>query len=323
MSGGKATVLGNDSRPPTPFPLLPNKQSRCGARAEAQRERGHPDERQSMNTTRFNRLGWEVTEEDVSDSRERLQRYAQPPPQPALLPERKAFRWQHAYSLFLYLYFLGRTAELIDAAETAMAAADDKFFGNWRNISPSGNDRKQPPDPEYWHQRWGQDEDFVMASCIASCVGRWDFIARVAKYMSEIRWNKLRVEARPAMLYIELPDGREESAWRLILAGVIYDLKLDRELEPLVDIVLHGRCVRERTLFRWLEAVAEKQSDEQVQRLANEYFDYYLKHEVREESITAKVMIEGTLMVNYTRHCGKRLTVPDSIGERYIQVQPK
>ena len=269
-------------------------------------------------TSRAERLGWPPEKLTPDKNRDEVQEYAAPPPDSLMWRVWARERWLRPFFWFLEGYVLGGRSDLKDAANAAVHGADFLFFGDWKTISPTPPRWERPPDPEYWHQKWGQDDDFVEAACIASCLERWDFIERLSKYMSEIRWDQIEVE--PGMRWIDIQDGREESAWRLILAGVIYGLRLDRELEPLVEIVIHGRCARERLLFRWLEAIAEEQPDEAIQTRANEYFEYYLKHEVRQQLITAKVMIEGTLMVNYTRHRGRKLVVPDEIGERYITV---
>ena len=138
----------------------------------------------------------------------------------------------------------------------------------------------------------------------------------MAEYMSTIRWRDLESYV-PGRKWIDFPDGRSTSAWRLALAGVIHGLSLESELRPLADIVNWGKQKRPQLLLAFLTAIVRGGD---LRDAAGAYFDYYVKRESKGDTIAGKVMIEGTLLVNYTRHLGRELAVPENVGERYIRL---
>lgn len=266
--------------------------------------------------TREQQFGWRVADDAIASSLKWVQQYGLPPSEPKMLHTWKDSRLSDGKFLVLYFYIRGEDERARQVAEDAVRYAEDYFFGPWRAEAPTGNAMNQPPDPEYWHQQWAQDDKFVESACFASCLGDWEFVKRLAEYMSTIRWRELESYV-PGKKWIDFPDGRSTSAWRLALAGVIHGLSLDSELRPLVDIVTSGKQKRAQLLLAFLTAVV-RGGDDELRGAAGAYFDYYVKRQSKSDMITDKVMIEGTLLVNYARHVGRELTVPASVGERYI-----
>ena len=219
------------------------------------------------------------------------------------------------YFGFIYLYLLSRDEEAKEWVGEWVVHAEQYFFGEWRQTAPSGNNSKEPPDPEYWHQTTTDFDRYVESTFAASLIDHWDVIDRMSEYWCTIRWWEPKV----ARFFLRV-SGREEVAWTLALASVIRGKPFDDPyLKPLIEMIENGRLKREKWLWGFLAAIV-KGSDAELQAAADAYFQFYLKRESGRMDLSKKISLHGTLLVNLARHRGRKVEIPEAIGERYVQL---
>jgi hypothetical protein len=270
-----------------------------------------------MNNSREKSLNWIVTDEDITYEMERFARLDALPPDPALIQTRQVSRHSGGQFLVLYLYIKGDDAGVYRAARQQIQLSANYYFGDWKLRSPSGNALDKPPDAEFWHQQWGQDDQMVFDWTVASALGEWDHVRRLAEYLSTVQWRTL--EYKPGKRWVDLPDGRSESALRLAIAGIVHGLSLARDLAPLVETVRTGRPGREKHLLPLVEAI-ESRDPARTQSAVNDWCAYYLRQDCKAHNLFRKVMVEGTFLINYARHLGLPVTIPSRVGDHYFHI---
>jgi hypothetical protein len=208
-----------------------------------------------------------------------------------------------------FRYISGADDEARKLALRAVAAAKEYFFGHWRSEVPAEDGSKRP-NPAWW-----QEGDFFNlelctdAMMLGSVVGDWPFVHKMAKHILGIPWQNIR-------------DGREENSVRMVVAATALGIRPDApEVAGFVKTVETGKRRFEKLQLAFVTAI-QLADDAGLQSAAEAYYQYFCKVVTkRADPVTTNfIMIDGTLYTNLALHAGRKLVVPDWVGERYVSV---
>jgi hypothetical protein len=220
-------------------------------------------------------------------------------------------------------YIIGHDAFAAEFATLANANARKYFFGDWKLKVPSGNSYNLPPDPEWWHQEMGFSDAHraIEAMSTASVIGDWKLIADLAEYIATIKWDTL--EYKPGKLIVDI-KGRNQDETELGLELAISWLIHGREPIPqkFREMVDRSGNRREKALMALVLAL---ETGTAVPQAFEAYFKVQCKLSAKPyvygvSRIDLALLIEGTLLINYAKHKGYDIKVPECIGPRYIQL---
>ena len=179
-------------------------------------------------------------------------------------------------------------------AGTALECGETYFFGEWRELAPSGNGFDQPPSREFQdiHQLWVDYYDWTM--CLCSAIGRWAEFERFAMY--------LRDDVSIA------PDQTEaHRAWWLYFCGQIRK-RPSKQLEAFRETVMTAkRAKTDQLLLSWVDALVSGSHDE-LRDAITKYFQHHRKVEVKKPGYG--LAIRGSMLLHYGKYIGREVDRP-------------
>ncbi|QDU81678.1 hypothetical protein Pla110_34220 [Polystyrenella longa] len=186
-------------------------------------------------------------------------------------------------------------------AAISVDAAETYFFGEWRDIQPSGNGSDQPPSREYQeiNEHWVDSYDWSM--CFIAALQQWDTFDRFAHILrDDVRLNIDQTEAH--------------RAWWLYFCGRVRK-RPQQEIAGFRQTVMEAkRAKTDQLLLTWVDALFEG-SDDELQDAIKKYFQHHRRVESKKPGLG--LAIRGSILLHYGEHLGRQFSRPDN-SDLYI-----
>ncbi|QDU79280.1 hypothetical protein Pla110_09860 [Polystyrenella longa] len=180
-------------------------------------------------------------------------------------------------------------------ATISVDAAETYFFGEWRDIEPSGNGSDQPPSRDYQdkHRLWVESYDWSM--CFIAALQQWDTFDRFAHILrDDVRLNIDQTEAH--------------RAWWLYFCGRVRK-RPQQEIAGFRQTVMESkRAKTDQLLLTWVDALFEG-SDDELQDAIKKYMQHHRRVESKKPGLG--LAIRGSILLHYGEHLGRQFSRPE------------
>lgn len=259
-----------------------------------------------MTRLRAHRVGWPLELSDIEASYRSIEMNAQPCRVPRDVRDQRHHDLDIKFLLALKYLLLEQFSEVREAAREVVLSAEEYFFGEWREILPTGNAGDEPPNPEYFHRYAAWAHELYTGSVLwAMCLEDWECVKRLSDYVTRV-------------CELNIDQSKENRAWLLILAAVLRGESIDGFQEEREQIV-SGRSKREKLLLNLLEAILNPDSAD-LGCATKEYFKYYRQVENKRHSITSKVAIDGSILVHFAERVERPLPIPATMEDYVVRL---
>lgn len=183
----------------------------------------------------------------------------------------------------------------------AVEAGETYFFGEWRERTPSGNGRNQPPNRDWQdiHALWVDYLDWTM--CLAASVGRWHEYERFATYLRDD-------------VALNVDQTEVHRAWWLYFCGRVRE-RPAKEIAQFHETVVEAkRAKTDQLLLAWVDALFDGTDDELLVAM-NRYFQHHRKVEVKKPGF--RLAFRGSMLLHYGTHLGREVERPSN-SDLYI-----
>lgn len=205
----------------------------------------------------------------------------------------------------LHAWLVNEIDLAIEWSKKGIAFAEIFFWGKWRDLTPTGNMRDLPPDPEYHRKYAAWDYQLLDALLLGVISHDWKFVDKLVTYPRDD-------------IHINIEQTRSNRAWLLLLCGAI-------SRRPWVGIENHFDMTqsqpqkREKLLARMLRSLVVG-SDDELEKSTKEYFLYYKKSEKKSEYINRMLPVDASMVFHIAHHWQRPLPVPCEFRNHIIEL---
>jgi hypothetical protein len=212
----------------------------------------------------------------------------------------------HSCSLLsVYSFLVDDLIMATEWAERSVQYADQYFWGDWRDLAPTGEFNDEPPNREYQniHRAW--DLIFQSSLLCASNTCKWNWLAKLGLFFRDD-------------IQLNIDQTNSNRAWYLLVAGVLRGRSWS-QMDSFFQTTQNSPQKREKLLARLLHSIVEGTESDRV-AATKEYFTHFKRSERKSQYINIMLPWDASFLVHYAKHVGKPLPVPLDMTDYIIDL---